>query len=100
MVPSTGLQVAVKRITCQGMREFVAEIASIGRLRHRNLVQLYGRCRRQDDLLLVYDYVPNGSLDKLLFNNENQKKKLSWEDRYRILTPQCEAGGFWIVKNI
>ncbi|CBI31642.3 unnamed protein product, partial [Vitis vinifera] len=65
---NSNTQVAVKRISHeskQGMREFVSEIASIGRLRHRNLVQLLGWCRRRGDLLLVYDYMPNGSLDKL-----------------------------------
>uniref|UniRef100_A0A803NVB3 non-specific serine/threonine protein kinase n=1 Tax=Cannabis sativa TaxID=3483 RepID=A0A803NVB3_CANSA len=94
VVPSTGREVAVKRISNnsrQGIREFVAEITSMGKLRHRNLVQLHGWCRRQDDLLLVYDYVPNGSLDKLLFNNENQKKKLSWEERYKILNDVAQA---------
>ena len=65
MIPSTGLEVAVKRVASnskQGMREFVAEITSMGQLRHRNLAQLHGWCRKKDELLLVYDYVPNGSL--------------------------------------
>jgi serine/threonine protein kinase len=81
-----GVEVAVKRISHdskQGVREFVAEISSIGRLRHRNLVQLQGWCRRKGELLLVYDYMPNGSLDKLLF--ENSKGVLNWSQRYRIL---------------
>ncbi|KAJ0046011.1 hypothetical protein Pint_06350 [Pistacia integerrima] len=61
-LPNTNTQVAVKRISReskQGLREFISEIASIGRLRHRNLVQLLGWCRRRGDLLLVYDYMPN-----------------------------------------
>ncbi|KAK6270749.1 hypothetical protein POUND7_007847 [Theobroma cacao] len=61
-LPSTNTQVAVKRISHeskQGLREFVSEIASIGRLRHRNLVQLLGWCRCRGDLLLVYDFMPN-----------------------------------------
>lgn len=77
VVPSTGLEVAIKRVahdSRQEMREFIAEITSVGRLRHRNLVQLHGWCRRKDELLLVYGYVPNGSLDKLHFNNNNKKK--------------------------
>ncbi|RYR64423.1 hypothetical protein Ahy_A03g010530 isoform A [Arachis hypogaea] len=85
-----GLEVAVKRVapnSRQGMREFVAEITSMGNLRHRNLVQLHGWCRKQDELLLVYDYVPNGSLDALLFENDHQKKKLlTWDQRYKIVT--------------
>lgn len=79
-------QVAVKRISHeskQGLQEFVSEIASIGRLRHRNLVQLLGWCRRRGDLLLVYDYMPNGSLDKYLFHQA--KPTLSWEHRFKII---------------
>lgn len=83
---NSNTQVAVKRISHeskQGMREFVSEIASIGRLRHRNLVQLLGWCRRRGDLLLVYDYMPNGSLDKYLF--DTSKSTLSWEQRFKII---------------
>ena len=65
------------------MKEFVAEIISMGRLRHRNLVQLLGYCRRRGELLLVYDYMPNGSLDKFLYDNE--KPNLNWIQRFRIL---------------
>ncbi|CAN6225804.1 unnamed protein product [Urochloa humidicola] len=65
----SGMEIAVKKVSHesrQGMREFVAEVVSMGRLRHRNLVQLLGYCRRKGELLLVYDYMPNGSLDKYL----------------------------------
>ncbi|KAJ8636688.1 hypothetical protein MRB53_010955 [Persea americana] len=58
------------------MKEFVAEIVSLGQLRHRNLVQLLGYCRRKGELLLVYDFMPNGSLDKFLF--DHPKSKLNW----------------------
>lgn len=83
---SSRTQVAVKRVSQQskqGIREFVAEIASIGRLRHRNLVQLQGWCRRREDLLLVYDYMSNGSLDKYLF--DEPKSILSWPQRFKII---------------
>ncbi|KAL8039346.1 hypothetical protein ABFX02_10G030400 [Erythranthe guttata] len=79
-------QVAVKRISHesnQGVREFVSEISTIGRLRHRNLVQLHGWCRRGADLLLVYDFMPNGSLDKFLF--EETQPTLNWEQRFKII---------------
>ncbi|KAM7499293.1 hypothetical protein LguiA_023707 [Lonicera macranthoides] len=79
-------QIAVKRISHeskQGLREFVSEISSIGRLRHRNLVQLIGWCRKRGDLLLVYDFMPNGSLDKYIY--ENPKMILSWEQRFKII---------------
>ncbi|KAM3691972.1 hypothetical protein ACJW31_08G052000 [Castanea mollissima] len=83
---SSNIQIAVKKISRnskQGMKEFVAEIISMGRLRHRNLVQLLGYCRRKGELLLVYDYMPNGSLDKFLYGNE--KPKLNWLQRFQIL---------------
>jgi hypothetical protein len=86
ILPSSNLQIAVKRVSHdsrQGMKEFVAEIVSMGRLRHRNLVQLLGYCRRRGQLLLVYDYMPNGSLDKFLYSNE--KPNLNWVQRFRII---------------
>ncbi|XP_068635750.1 L-type lectin-domain containing receptor kinase S.4-like [Aristolochia californica] len=85
-LPNTHTQIAVKRVSHeskQGLPEFVAEIASIGRLRHRNLVQLQGWCRRRGDLLLVYDYMCNGSLDKFLF--DKPKSVLTWEQRFNII---------------
>lgn len=85
-LPNSKTQVAVKRISHeskQGLREFVSEIASIGRLRHRNLVQLLGWCRRRGDLLLVYDFMANGSLDNYIFDDPDVN--LSWEQRFRII---------------
>jgi hypothetical protein len=85
-LPNSNTQVAVKRISHeskQGVREFASEITSIGRLRHRNLVQLLGWCRQRGDLLLVYDFMPNGSLDKYLF--DEPKTILSWEQRFKII---------------
>jgi hypothetical protein len=86
----SGDTVAIKRISSngsQGMREFVAEIASLGRMRHRNLVELRGWCKRGQDLLLVYDFMPNGSLDAHLFGAgvSPSPSMLSWEQRVRIL---------------
>lgn len=94
VVPNTGLEVAVKKISHdfrQGMKEFIAEITSMGRLRHRNLVQLHGWCRKSNELLLVYDYISNGSLDKLLFDNGLPSKKLNWKIRHKIITDIAQA---------
>ncbi|OVA17807.1 Protein kinase domain [Macleaya cordata] len=85
-LPNSKTLVAVKRVSHesrQGLREFVSEIATIGRLRHRNLVQLQGWCRRRGDLLLVYDFMPNGSLDKFIF--DEPKLILSWQQRFKII---------------
>ncbi|XP_059428104.1 L-type lectin-domain containing receptor kinase IV.1-like [Corylus avellana] len=86
VLPTSYIEIAVKRISHesrQGMREFVAEIASMGRLRHRNLVPLLGYCRRKGELLLVYDYMPNGSLDKYLFHQPTLT--LGWSQRFGII---------------
>ncbi|KAG1337840.1 L-type lectin-domain containing receptor kinase IV.1 [Cocos nucifera] len=86
VLPTSAIEIAVKKISHesrQGMREFVAEIVSMGRLRHRNLVQLLGYCRREGELLLVYEYMPNGSLDKFLFHGE--QPALTWSQRFQII---------------
>ncbi|KAK2642802.1 hypothetical protein Ddye_024565 [Dipteronia dyeriana] len=86
VLPSSGIQVAVKRVSHssgQGMKQFVAEIVSMGKLRHRNLVQLRGYCRRRGELLLAYDFMPNGSLDKILYSDI--RPNLNWFQRFQIL---------------
>ncbi|XP_065615787.1 L-type lectin-domain containing receptor kinase IV.1 [Quercus suber] len=86
VLATSKIEIAVKKISHesrQGMREFVAEIVSIGRLRHRNLVPLLGYCRRKGELLLVYDYMSNGSLDKYLFNQP--QVTLSWSQRFQVI---------------
>lgn len=59
----------------------MAEISTIGRLRHKNLVQLQGWCHDREQLLLVYEYMPNGSLDRYI-----GKEFLDWKIRYKILS--------------
>ncbi|KAI3941225.1 hypothetical protein MKX01_029799 [Papaver californicum] len=61
-----GTEVAVKCVSHdskQGLREFMAEISSMGRLQHKNLVHIKGWCRKGSELMLVYDYLPNGILN-------------------------------------
>ncbi|RLN33357.1 uncharacterized protein C2845_PM03G10610 [Panicum miliaceum] len=82
----SGMEVAVKKVSHEpkhGVKELVTEVSSIGRLRHRNLVQLLGYCRRNGELLLVYDYMPNGSLDKYLY--DRSKGTLDWSQRFHII---------------
>ncbi|KAI3887565.1 hypothetical protein MKW92_022679 [Papaver armeniacum] len=91
VLPTSKVEVAVKRISHnskQGVREFVSEIISIGHLRHRNLAHLLGYCRRNGELLLVYDYMANGSLDKLIFRKYNSGSAppiLDWNHRFQII---------------
>ncbi|KAH0933610.1 hypothetical protein HID58_010727 [Brassica napus] len=92
VMPKTQKEIAVKRVSNksqQGLKEFVAEIASIGRMSHRNLVPLLGYCRRKDELLLVYDYMPNGSLDKYLHNSP--EVSLDWNQRTKIIKGVASA---------
>ncbi|KAL6885451.1 hypothetical protein ACP4OV_010230 [Aristida adscensionis] len=87
ILPVSRLEVAVKRVShdsAQGMKEFIAEVVSIGRIQHRNLVRLLGYCRRRGELFLVYEYMPNGSVDKYLYGKE-EKLILSWSNRWRII---------------
>ncbi|XP_024380996.1 probable L-type lectin-domain containing receptor kinase S.7 [Physcomitrium patens] len=83
-----GSIVAVKQIahdSNQGEREFLAEVSIISRIRHQNLVQLQGWCHEKGNLLLVYDYMPNGSLDKLLEGNNANAKLAGWDLRHSVL---------------
>ncbi|KAG6386543.1 hypothetical protein SASPL_151709 [Salvia splendens] len=73
----------------QGLREFMAEISSIGRLQHKNLVQLKGWCRKKNELMLVYDFMPNGSLNNWIFHNP--RKLLGWEGRKLVLADVAEG---------
>lgn len=86
VLPDSKTEIAVKQISQesrQGLQEFISEIETIGKLRHRNLVQLLGWCRKRNDLILVYDFMENGSLDKYIF--EQPRAILRWEERFRII---------------
>ncbi|KAL5544113.1 hypothetical protein UlMin_007897 [Ulmus minor] len=85
-------EIAVKCVnhdSKQGLREFMAEISSMGRLQHKNLVQMRGWCRKGNQLMLVYDYMPNGSLNQWIF--DKPKKLLAWEERRRVLADVAEG---------
>ncbi|XP_019711194.1 probable LRR receptor-like serine/threonine-protein kinase At1g56130 isoform X2 [Elaeis guineensis] len=82
---SDGRIVAVKQLSAtshQGKRQFMAEIATISAVQHRNLVKLYGCCIEGDRRLLVYEYLENGSLDQAIFGNSNLH--LDWPKRFEI----------------
>lgn len=88
VLPESKTEVAVKVVLShddaeQRMKQFVAEVVSIGRLRHRNVVQLLGYCRRKGELLLVYEYMPNGSLDNWLYHRD--APPLSWTQRLHAI---------------
>ncbi|KAJ9552072.1 hypothetical protein OSB04_016117 [Centaurea solstitialis] len=77
--------VAVKRVSKtskQGIKEYSSEVRIISKLRHRNLVQLIGWCHEKGELLLVYEFLENGSLDSHLFKAKSLL--LTWGTRYTI----------------
>ncbi|KAL6543000.1 hypothetical protein OROHE_010520 [Orobanche hederae] len=82
-----GRVVAVKQLSVashQGKSQFMAEIATISAVQHRNLVILYGCCIEGDKRLLVYEYLVNKSLDQQLFGDRNKSLFLDWATRYDI----------------
>ncbi|XWS66454.1 hypothetical protein CRYUN_Cryun05aG0200700 [Craigia yunnanensis] len=89
--------VAVKRVSKkshQGKQEFIAEVTTIGNLNHKNLVKLIGWCYERRELLLVYEYMPNGSLDKFIFCDDKtsmEELTLNWEQRLTIIQGVAQA---------
>ncbi|KAL2937715.1 hypothetical protein RDABS01_021164 [Bienertia sinuspersici] len=68
----------------QGEKQFRAEVSAIGTIQHVNLVRLRGFCSEGSKKLLVYEYMPNGSLNTHLFNKGGNIEILSWRVRYQI----------------
>ncbi|KAJ7539453.1 hypothetical protein O6H91_11G096400 [Diphasiastrum complanatum] len=84
-IQPSGVVLAVKALAVnskQGEKEFETEVMLLGRLHHRNLVNLRGYCAERGHRMLVYDFMRNGSLADLLY--AQQKEPLEWELRVRI----------------
>ncbi|CAM8884604.1 unnamed protein product [Rhodiola kirilowii] len=90
---STGTIAAVKRSkhTHEGKTEFLAELSIIACLRHKNLLQLQGWCVEKGEWLLVYEFMPNGSLDAVLYQESGNRTPLKWTHRYNIAVGMASA---------
>ncbi|GJN11520.1 hypothetical protein PR202_ga29719 [Eleusine coracana subsp. coracana] len=77
-----GQEIAVKRLSQssgQGIQELKNELVLVAKLEHKNLVRLLGVCLQEHEKLLVYEYMPNRSIDTILFDTEN-RKELDWDN--------------------
>ncbi|KAL6890287.1 hypothetical protein ACP4OV_009050 [Aristida adscensionis] len=84
---SDGQEIAVKKLlgtTGHGLNQLQNEVVVLAELQHKNLVRLQGFCSYQNETLLVYEYIKNGSLDGFLFD-ANRRNELSWEQQHNII---------------
>ncbi|KAL6839826.1 hypothetical protein ACP4OV_029636 [Aristida adscensionis] len=89
-----GERVAVKvlkRDDQQGTREFLAEVEMLSRLHHRNLVKLIGICTEEHSRCLVYELVPNGSVESHLHGSDKGTARLDWDARLKIALGSARA---------
>ncbi|KAI9111474.1 hypothetical protein K1719_017164 [Acacia pycnantha] len=83
---ANGQEIAVKRLSqgsSQGLNEFMNEVKLCAKLQHRNLVKVLGCCIQGEERMLIYECMPNKSLDSFIFGSES--KLLDWSKRFHII---------------
>ncbi|KAJ3676435.1 hypothetical protein LUZ60_003847 [Juncus effusus] len=95
--PGTGTVIAVKKLKqegLQGHKEWLAEVNYLSQLSHPNLVKLIGYCLEDHHRLLVYEFMPNGSLENHLFKKGSSYEPLSWNLRMKIALEAAKVLAF------
>ncbi|KAI4383999.1 hypothetical protein MLD38_009774 [Melastoma candidum] len=95
--PGTGLVIAVKRLNqegLQGHKEWLTEIAFLGQLYHPHVVKLIGFCLEDQQQLLVYEFMPRGSLDNHLFRRNSHYQPFSWLLRLKVAVGAAKGLAF------
>ncbi|XP_026414341.1 receptor-like cytoplasmic kinase 176 [Papaver somniferum] len=95
--PGIGLVIAVKRLYEEGLQghtEWLAEVNYLGKLYHTNLVKLIGYCAEDEHRLLVYEFMPRGSLGNHLFRRGSRLQPLSWNLRMKVALEAAKGLAF------
>ncbi|XP_061340578.1 probable serine/threonine-protein kinase PBL9 isoform X1 [Gastrolobium bilobum] len=95
--PGTGIVIAVKRLnqeSYQGHREWLAEVNFLGQFSHPHLVRLIGYCLEDEHRLLVYEFMPRGSLENHLFRRGSYFQPLSWSLRLKVALDAAKGLAF------
>ncbi|KAK8601604.1 hypothetical protein V6N12_051433 [Hibiscus sabdariffa] len=95
--PGTGIIIAVKRLNqdgFQGHREWLAEVNYLGQFYHPHLVKLIGYCLEDEHRLLVYEFMPRGSLENHLFRRGSYFQPLSWSLRLKVAVGAAKGLAF------
>ncbi|WJX69586.1 putative serine/threonine-protein kinase pbl9 [Trifolium repens] len=95
--PGTGIVIAVKRLnqeSFQGHREWLAEVNYLGQFSHPHLVRLIGYCLEDEHRLLVYEFMPRGSLENHLFRRGSYFQPLSWTLRLKVALDAAKGLAF------
>ncbi|XP_028757107.1 probable serine/threonine-protein kinase PBL10 [Neltuma alba] len=101
--PGTGMVIAVKRLNqdgLQGHKEWLAEVNYLGQLSHPHLVKLIGYCLEDEHRLLVYEFMPRGSLENHLFRRGSYFQPLSWSLRMKVALGAAKGLAFLHSSNI
>ncbi|XP_019424913.1 PREDICTED: probable serine/threonine-protein kinase PBL26 isoform X3 [Lupinus angustifolius] len=100
-IPATGQVVAVKQLDRNGMqggsKEFLVEVLMLSLLHHENLVKLVGYCADGDQRVLVYEFLPGGSLEHCLFESRQDEAPLDWYSRMKVAS--SAAKGLWYLHD-